>query len=67
MDPGGPFTELTDKERKQLKRSQFAFGSLFPFISDGLLNGATHFGKSFSKMATNITIFWNCQLTICVI
>jgi hypothetical protein len=36
------YTLLTDEERKKLKRSQFAFGSLYPYVFDGLTYIATH-------------------------
>jgi hypothetical protein len=38
---------LTDKERQQLGQGQFAFGSAFPYIFDGLANAATHQPKLF--------------------
>jgi|LQAB01.1.fsa_nt_gi hypothetical protein len=44
-DWGESFAELTDKNKEQLKRSQFAFGSSFPYTFDGMANRATHFGK----------------------
>jgi hypothetical protein len=47
IDWGENWTTLTDKERKDLKRGQFAFGSLFPYVFDGLANVATHLGKDF--------------------
>ncbi len=39
---GETWTTLTDKERKSLKRSQFAFGTLYPYTFDGLAYVATH-------------------------
>jgi hypothetical protein len=36
------FYDLTEAERKQLKRSQFAFGSIYPYMFDGLSYIATH-------------------------
>jgi hypothetical protein len=35
-------TLLTDEEREQLKRGQFAFGSIYPYTFDGLAYVATH-------------------------
>jgi hypothetical protein len=35
------WTALTDERKKQLKLRQFAFGSVFPYIFDGLANAAT--------------------------
>ncbi len=45
---GENFYELTEVERKQLKRSQFAFGSIYPYIFDGLTYIATYY-KELSK------------------
>jgi hypothetical protein len=39
---GENFYELTESERKQLKRSQFAFGTIYPYTFDGLSYIATH-------------------------
>ncbi len=44
---GASWTTLTNEERKQLKRGQFAFGSLYPYVFDGLANAATHCSKLF--------------------
>ncbi len=46
-DWGETWATLTDKEKKDLKRGQFAFGSLYPYVFDGLANAATHFPKLF--------------------
>jgi hypothetical protein len=43
-DKGITWIPLTSEERKNLKRSQFAFGSLYPFIFDGLATAATRYG-----------------------
>jgi hypothetical protein len=43
----GEFKDFTKEERKQLKRGQFAFGSLYPYIFDGLANAATHLPELF--------------------
>jgi hypothetical protein len=40
---------LTEKERKHLRRGQFAFGSIYPYVFDGLANAATHYGKEIFK------------------
>lgn len=45
---GEEFYELTEAERKQLKQSHFAFGSIYPYIFDGLNYIATHH-KKFSE------------------
>ncbi|OEG71618.1 hypothetical protein ATZ36_13660 [Candidatus Endomicrobiellum trichonymphae] len=45
---GDDFYELTEAERKQLKRSQFAFGTIYPYTFDGLTYIATHH-KELSK------------------
>ncbi len=52
------FYDLTEAERKQLKRSQFAFGSIYPYTFDGLSYIATHnkelseeYGKKIVKNA----------------
>jgi hypothetical protein len=45
---GENFCELTEAERKQLKRSQFAFGTIYPYTFDGLAYIATHH-KELSK------------------
>ncbi len=45
---GEEFYNLTEDERKQLKRSQFAFGSIYPYTFDGLAYIATHH-KELSK------------------
>ncbi len=37
------FYDLTETERKQLSRSQFAFGSIYPYTFDGLAYIATHY------------------------
>jgi hypothetical protein len=39
---GEEFYDLTEAERKQLKRSQFAFGTIYPYIFDGLAYIATY-------------------------
>jgi hypothetical protein len=39
---GEDFYDLTETERKQLKRSQFAFGTIYPYMFDGLAYIATH-------------------------
>ncbi len=39
---GENFCELTEAERKQLKRSQFAFSTVYPYTFDGLSYIATH-------------------------
>jgi hypothetical protein len=44
-DLGQTWITLTDRERKDLRRGQFAFGSLYPYVFDGLANAATHYGK----------------------
>lgn len=49
-DLGKNWLTLTDEERKKLKRGQFAFGSLFPFIFDGLNNAATHHKELFKEL-----------------
>jgi hypothetical protein len=43
------FYELTEAERKQLKRSQFAFGSIYPYMFDGLTYIATHRRELFKE------------------
>jgi hypothetical protein len=53
-DRGQTWATLTDKERKDLRRGQFAFGSLYPYVFDGLANAATHYGKD--KMQALIVI-----------
>ncbi len=45
---GENFYELTETEKKQLKRSQFAFGTIYPYTFDGLAYIATHH-KELSK------------------
>jgi hypothetical protein len=42
------FYDLTETERKQLRRSQFAFGTIYPYTFDGLAYIATHH-KELSK------------------
>jgi hypothetical protein len=42
-DWGETWATLTDKKKKGLKRGHFAFGSLYPYVFDGLANAATHF------------------------
>jgi hypothetical protein len=56
-DWGKNFAELTDGEKKQLKRSQFSFSSHFPFISDALTNGATHYGEKFFQNSNKYYYF----------
>jgi len=46
---GGEMKPFTDEERKKLRRGQFAFGSAFPYIFDGLANAATHCPELFQK------------------
>jgi hypothetical protein len=43
----GNWEDLTDEERKKLKRGQFAFGSVFPYVFDGLSYLATYHKKLF--------------------
>ncbi len=45
---GEEFYDLTEAEKKQLKRSQFAFGSIYPYTFDGLSYIATQH-KELSK------------------
>jgi hypothetical protein len=45
---GEEFYDLTEAERKQLKRSQFTFGSIYPYTFDGLSYIATQH-KELSK------------------
>jgi hypothetical protein len=52
-DWGQNKTTLTDRERKDLKSAQFAFGSLSPYIFDGLANAATHCPKLFQETDEN--------------
>jgi hypothetical protein len=44
---------LTDNERKQLRRGQFAFGSIYPYTFDGLSNIATHYPELFQNHDEN--------------
>ncbi len=46
-------TSLTEADRKKLKRGQFAFGSAFPYIFDGLANAATHYQELFQETDEN--------------
>jgi hypothetical protein len=46
---GENFYELTEAERKKLKRSQFAFGSIYPYIFDGLAYIATYRKELFKE------------------
>lgn len=67
-DGGKSWIIQTDKDKKQLKRGQFAFGSLFPYIFDGLSNAATNYkcllqekDEYYSKIELPINDFiWLC-------
>jgi hypothetical protein len=41
-DWDSPLSPLADEGRKHLNRSQFAFGSIYPYTFDGLSYVATH-------------------------
>ncbi|OEG69834.1 hypothetical protein ATZ36_07345 [Candidatus Endomicrobiellum trichonymphae] len=48
-DLGKTWTTLTNEEKQQLRRGQFAFGSIYPYIFDGLAYVATHNPKLLQK------------------
>jgi hypothetical protein len=49
----GERIRLTDKEKKHMRRGQFAFGSVFPYVFDGLANAATYYPNLFEKTDKN--------------
>jgi hypothetical protein len=51
---GENFYELTESERKQLKRSQFAFGTIYPYIFDGLAYIATYRKELFKEYSKEL-------------
>jgi hypothetical protein len=51
---GEEFYDLTEAERKQLKRSQFAFGTIYPYTFDGLAYIATHHKELSQKYGREI-------------
>jgi hypothetical protein len=51
---GDNFYDLTEAERKQLKRSQFAFGTIYPYTFDGLAYITTHHKELSQKYGREI-------------